>query len=53
MPLSEASVMTRTRTPDSSHTSSLALAEALIVQPEGDSGRAMGDLVEVIPLQML
>lgn len=38
---------------DSSHTSSLALADALIVQPEGDSGRAMGDLAEVIPLHML
>ncbi|HEY9009679.1 MAG TPA: gephyrin-like molybdotransferase Glp [Devosia sp.] len=37
---------------DSSHTSSLALADALIVQPEDDSGRAMGDLVEVIPLHM-
>lgn len=38
---------------DSSHTSSLALADALIVQPEDDSGRAMGDLVEIIPLHML
>jgi len=35
---------------DSSHGSSLALADALIVQPEDDPGRAIGDLVEVIPL---
>lgn len=36
---------------DSSHTSSLALADALIVQAENDSARPMGEIVEVIPLR--
>ena len=35
---------------DSSHSSSLALADALIVQPEGDPGSPPGEIVEVIPL---
>lgn len=35
---------------DSSHTSSLALADALIVQPEEDPGTPAGEIVEVIPL---
>ena len=35
---------------DSSHSSSLALADALIVQPEDDPGSPPGEIVEVIPL---
>jgi molybdopterin molybdotransferase len=35
---------------DSSHGSSLALADVLIVQPEDDPGRPAGEIVEVIPL---
>lgn len=35
---------------DSSHASSLARADALIVQPEGDPGRTAGTVVDVIPL---
>jgi molybdopterin molybdotransferase len=35
---------------DSSHTSSLAMADALIVQIEDHPGAAAGDIVEVIPL---
>ena len=38
---------------DSSHSSSLAMADALIIQPEDDSGRRAGDMVEVIPFSML
>lgn len=35
---------------DSAHSSSLALADGLIVQPAGDAGRASGDMVEFLPL---
>ena len=35
---------------DSAHSSSLALADALIVQPEDHPGAAPGEIVEVIPL---
>jgi len=35
---------------DSGHTSSLARAHALIIQPENDPGQPAGALVEVIPL---
>lgn len=35
---------------DSAHSSSLAAANALIVQPENDPGRQAGDIVEIIPL---
>jgi molybdopterin molybdotransferase len=35
---------------DSSHTSSLAAADALIVQPENDPGMRAGEIVDVIPL---
>ncbi|SEQ46645.1 molybdopterin molybdochelatase [Devosia sp. YR412] len=35
---------------DSGHTSSLAQADMLIVQPEHDPGQAMGSIVEAIPL---
>ncbi|RUT32747.1 molybdopterin molybdenumtransferase MoeA [Arsenicitalea aurantiaca] len=35
---------------DSAHTSSLAKADLLIVQPENDPGRSAGSLIEVIPL---
>ena len=38
---------------DSAHSSSLALADALIIQSEGDSGQKAGEIVEVIPLSML
>jgi molybdopterin molybdotransferase len=38
---------------DSSHSSSLAMADALIIQPEDDSGRRAGEIVEVIPLSLL
>ena len=35
---------------DSAHSSSLALADALIVQPEDHPGAPPGEIVEVIPL---
>jgi molybdopterin molybdotransferase len=35
---------------DSSHSSSLAAADALIVQPENDPGTPAGEIVDVIPL---
>jgi molybdopterin molybdotransferase len=35
---------------DSAHTSSLARADVLIVQPVGDPGQPAGEIVEVIPL---
>ncbi len=35
---------------DSGHTSSMAAADMLIVQPENDPGRAAGALVETIPI---
>jgi molybdopterin molybdotransferase len=35
---------------DSSHSSSLAMADALIVQPENDPGLRAGEIVDVIPL---
>lgn len=35
---------------DSAHLSSLAAADALIVQPENDPGRPAGSIIEVIPL---
>jgi molybdopterin molybdotransferase len=35
---------------DSSHSSSLAMADVLIIQPEGDPGMGAGDIVQVIPL---
>jgi molybdopterin molybdotransferase len=35
---------------DSSHSSSLAAADALIVQPENDPGMGAGSIVQVIPL---
>jgi molybdopterin molybdotransferase len=38
---------------DSNHTSSLAEADALIVQPEGSPGVPAGEIVEIIPLNML
>jgi molybdopterin molybdotransferase len=38
---------------DSSHSSSLAMADALIIQAEDDSGRRAGEIVEIIPLSML
>lgn len=38
---------------DSAHLSSLARADALIVQMESDPGKAAGELVEVIPLAAL
>jgi molybdopterin molybdotransferase len=38
---------------DSNHTSSLAGADALIVQPENDPGTPAGEIVEIIPLNML
>ena len=38
---------------DSNHTSSLAEADALIVQPENDPGTPAGEIVEIIPLNML
>ena len=38
------------RETDSAHSSSLALADALIVQPEDDPGTPAGDIVDVIPL---
>jgi molybdopterin molybdotransferase len=38
---------------DSNHSLSLASADALIIQPEDDPGRPAGDIVEIIPLNML
>jgi len=38
---------------DSNHSSSLAEADALIVQPEGNPGIPAGEIVEIIPLNML
>lgn len=38
---------------DSNHTLSLAEADALIIQPENDPGTAAGEIVEIIPLNML
>jgi molybdopterin molybdotransferase len=38
---------------DSSHSSSLAEADALIIQPEGDPGTPAGEIVEIIPLHLL
>ena len=38
---------------DSNHSSSLAEADALIVQPENDPGTPAGEIVEIIPLNML
>ena len=35
---------------DSSHSASLAMADALIVQPENDPGAPPGEIVDVIPL---
>jgi molybdopterin molybdotransferase len=35
---------------DSSHSSSLAMADALVVQPEDDPGQSAGAIVDVIPL---
>ena len=35
---------------DSSHSTSLAMADVLIVQPEDDPGQAAGSIVDVIPL---
>lgn len=35
---------------DSGHTSSLAAADLLIVQPEGDSGQPAGAVVDVLPI---
>jgi molybdopterin molybdotransferase len=38
---------------DSNHSSSLAEADALIIQPEDNPGTAAGEIVEIIPLAML
>ena len=38
---------------DSAHTSSLAAADALVIQPEDDPGRPAGDFIDVIPLAFL
>ncbi len=38
---------------DSNHSSSLAAADALIVQPENDPGTEAGQIVEIIPLNLL
>jgi molybdopterin molybdotransferase len=38
---------------DSNHSSSLAAADALIVQPENDTGTPAGEIVEIIPLNLL
>jgi molybdopterin molybdotransferase len=35
---------------DSAHSSSLAQADALIVQPEDDPGLEAGEIVDIIPL---
>jgi len=38
---------------DSNHSTSLAAADALIVQPENDPGKGPGEIVEIIPLNIL
>jgi len=38
---------------DSNHSSSLAEADALIIQPENDAGTPAGEIVEIIPLALL
>lgn len=38
---------------DSNHSSSLAAADALIIQPENDPGTPAGEIVEIIPLSLL
>jgi molybdopterin molybdotransferase len=38
---------------DSNHSSSLAEADALIIQPENDAGTPAGEIVEIIPLNLL
>jgi molybdopterin molybdotransferase len=38
---------------DSNHATSLAEADALIIQPENDIGMPAGEIVEIIPLNML
>jgi molybdopterin molybdotransferase len=38
---------------DSNHSTSLAAADALIIQPENDPGTPAGEIVEIIPLAML
>lgn len=38
---------------DSNHSSSLAAADALIIQPENDPGTPAGEIVEIIPLNLL
>jgi molybdopterin molybdotransferase len=38
---------------DSNHTLSLAQADALIIHPENDPGTPAGEMVEIIPLNML
>ena len=38
---------------DSNHSSSLAEADALIIQPENDPGTPAGEIVEIIPLALL
>jgi molybdopterin molybdotransferase len=38
---------------DSSHSTSLAQADALIIQPENNPGMSAGDIVEIIPLSMM
>ena len=38
---------------NSGHSSSLAEADALIIQPENSPGIAAGEIVEIIPLSLL
>ena len=38
---------------DSNHSSSLAEADALIIHPENDIGRPEGEIVEIIPLNLM
>ena len=38
---------------DSNHSTSLAQADALIIQPENDPGTPAGEIVEIIPLNLL
>ncbi|MEO6396811.1 MAG: gephyrin-like molybdotransferase Glp [Devosia sp.] len=38
---------------DSNHSTSLAQADALIIQPENDPGMQAGEIVEIIPMAML
>ncbi len=38
---------------DSNHSTSLAAADALIIQPENDTGTPAGEIVEIIPLNLL